>query len=185
MSQTTELITDRLRLVPPEITDGQDITAQINSTEDIARNIFNIPWPYTAADAENWLSVCHEGWENRTSFRFAVKDKDTGQFMGMIGLLPDTAHQKAEVGYWLGKDFHGFGYATEALKTVIQFGFENLTLNKIFATHFAHNPASGKVLQKAGMKHEGFLKQEYRHREIFQDVHRYGILRKEWKDIMR
>lgn len=175
-----ELRTSRLLLVPPAETDLDDITAQINSTEEIAGNIFNIPSPYTITHAQNWLSICCEGWENGTAFRFAIREQKTGQFMGMIGLHPVKEHFKAEVGYWLGQEFHGRGYAAEALKAVLEFGFETLQLNKIYATHFAHNPASGKVMLKAGMKHEGFLKQEYYHQNLFQDVHRYGILKSDW-----
>lgn len=183
MQQHPDLLTDRLLLTPPSQSDLEDITAQINSTEEIPRNIFNIPNPYTLADAENWLAICHEGWKSGSAFRFALRDKRSGRFIGMIGLHPVNEHRKAEVGYWLGKEFHGRGYAGEALMAVLRFGFETLDLNKIFATHFTQNPASGKVMEKAGMKHEGFLKQEYYHQNEFQDVHRYCILKSQWQPV--
>lgn len=75
MQQHPDLLTDRLLLTPPSQSDLEDITAQINSTEEIPRNIFNIPNPYTLADAENWLAICHEGWKSGSAFRFALRDK--------------------------------------------------------------------------------------------------------------
>src|SRR5690606_42120414 len=106
-----ELRTSRLLLVPPAETDLDDITAQINSTEEIPRNIFNIPNPYTLADAENWLAICHEGWKSGSAFRFALRDKSSARFIGMIGLHPVNEHRKAEVAYWLGKESHETGRA--------------------------------------------------------------------------
>src|SRR5690606_33270951 len=123
-----ELYTHHLLLNQPTESDLEDITAQINSTEEIPRNIFNIPDPYTPADAENCLAICHEGWKSGSAFRFALRYKSSGRFIGMIVLQPMNEHRKAEVGYWLGKEFHGRGYAGEVLMAVLRYGFETLDL---------------------------------------------------------
>jgi len=59
-------------------------------------------------------------------------------------------------------------------------GFGHLRLNRIFATHFGHNPASGRVLQKLGMRYEGCQRAHYRKFDQFADSELYGILRSEW-----
>ena len=73
--------------------------------------------------------------------------------MGLIGIHHwDKANQKAEIGYWLGKEFWNKGYVTEAMAEVLAFGFKVLNLNKMFANFFPHNPASGRVMEKSGMR---------------------------------
>jgi RimJ/RimL family protein N-acetyltransferase len=84
---------------------------------------------------------------------------------------------QAELGFWVGKPFWRLGYASEAASAVVQFGFESLGLNRIYAFHMARNPASGKVLEKLGMQREGILRQRVRKWERFEDVVAYAVLR--------
>ena len=69
---------------------------------------------------------------------------------------------------------------TEAARAVLDLGFERLDLLRIYATHFARNPASGRVMQKAGMVREGCLRQHVLRWDVPQDLVYYGILREEW-----
>ena len=73
------------------------------------------------------------------------------------------------------------GYATEAARAMLTFGFEVLELNRIFAEYYARNPASGRVMQKIGMTHEGMLRQHMFKDDRFEDSVVYGILRSEWE----
>ena len=98
-----------------------------------------------------------------------------------MGLRIDQAHRRAELGYWIGTPFWGRGIATEAAKEMLRYGFEELRLHRIFAEHFAHNPASGRVLAKIGMKHEGCHRRHVLKWGEFVDAEQYGILREEWK----
>ena len=84
------------------------------------------------------------------------------------------------MGVWIGVDWWGRGYATEASQTVLQFGFEVLSLNRIYAHHMLRNPASGRVLEKIGMKHEGILRERVRKWGVFEDVAILSVIRKEW-----
>jgi RimJ/RimL family protein N-acetyltransferase len=100
---------------------------------------------------------------------------------GALTLRIDRRHSRAELGYWIGKPYWGQGFATEATSAALRFGFGDLHLNRIFANHFTRNPASGRVLQKLGMKHEGIRRQHSRRWGEFLDSHSYGILRHEWE----
>ena len=93
----------------------------------------------------------------------------------------DDQHQHAELDYWLGVSYWGQGYATEAANEMLRYGFESLNLHRIFASHFGHNPASGRILTKLGMRHEGIQRQHIRKWDKFVDSELYGILRHEWK----
>ncbi|MBW8359927.1 MAG: GNAT family N-acetyltransferase [Weeksellaceae bacterium] len=176
MQKYPELQTDSLLLNQPTESDLDDFILQINSTEDFSKNLFNIPFPYTREDADKWFAACNAGIESGESWRFAIREKAVGKLIGIIGLHHNMEHHKAEIGYWLGREYWGKGYLTEALKAVLIFGFGELKLNKLYATHFLYNPASGRVMQKAGMEYEGLLKQEYFHQGEFLDVHRYFML---------
>ena len=86
------------------------------------------------------------------------------------------------MGYWIGTAYWGNGYCSEAAKSVLTYGFEVLGLHKIHARHMDPNPASGRVLAKIGMRHEGFLKEHYKKWNTFTDYHEYGILATEYRN---
>src|SRR5262249_53345409 len=92
----------------------------------------------------------------------------------------DTEHCQAEMGFWVGVEFWGKAYATEASAATLRFGFEQLNLNRIHAHHMVRNPASGRVLEKIGMKREGLLRQRVRKWGVFEDVVSLAILQEDW-----
>ena len=102
--------------------------------------------------------------------------------MGAIGLHVEHFHQRAEIGYWLGVPYWGKGYATEAAKAVIGYAFETLGVQRVFAFHFTRNPASGRVLARAGMQREGTMRQHLVKWDERVDVDYYGILRDDWME---
>jgi RimJ/RimL family protein N-acetyltransferase len=92
----------------------------------------------------------------------------------------EPAHRRAELGYWIGVPHWSRGYATEAARAALHYGFETLQLERIFASHFRHNPASGRVLKKLGMRHEGCLRAHILKWGEFVDLEAYGLLRSEF-----
>ena len=177
------LITERLILSRPVEGDMQHIIHYLDSDKIYSENTANIPYPYKEADAEFLIhGVVDKGFENETDFVFAIRNKENGLIMGLIGIHHwDKANQKAEIGYWLGKEFWNKGYVTEAMAEVLAFGFKVLNLNKMFANFFPHNPASGRVMEKSGMKQEAVLRQEIYKNEKFLDFVRYSILKEDFK----
>lgn len=86
------------------------------------------------------------------------------------------------MGYWIGKPFWGKGYITEALKAVLAFGFDKLQLNRIEAHHLDFNEASGAVLMKVGMRHEGILRKHVKKNGEFYDIVLFGLISQDYKD---
>lgn len=171
----------------PEIKTERLILSQLKEedldlvTEYLQNRIFsdltsNIPYPYTRQDAEFWLKMSGAAFDKNTGFTFAVRNKE-GQIMGAVG-LHDRDDDKAELGYWMGIPFWNKGYITEAAKAVIDFGFKELHVNKIYATCFLHNPASGRIMEKAGMEQEALLKQHLKKDDEYFDVMMYSVFRK-------
>ncbi|MGE8555105.1 MAG: GNAT family N-acetyltransferase [Chryseobacterium jejuense] len=135
----------------------------------------NIPYPYTEDDAKFWLKMSKDAFENKTGFTFGIRNKEE-QLIGAIG-LHDRDDDKAELGYWIGIPYWNKGYVTEAAKAIVNFGFEELELNKIYATHLIHNPASGKIMEKIGMEKEALLKQHVKHDNEYFDLVMYSIFK--------
>jgi [ribosomal protein S5]-alanine N-acetyltransferase len=148
---------------------------------DIAYNTLVIPYPYPEGAAEEWIGRTQELGDKGQDFTFAVTRKADSLFMGACGIGLNPEHRRADIGYWLGKPFWGQGYMSEAARRVIQFGFEELDLNRIYAAYFTRNPASRRVMEKAGMTYEGAHRQMFLKWGEFVDVGVCAILRAEWK----
>lgn len=109
---------------------------------------------------------------------FAIRLLADGPLIGCVGLRDiDLEHQQAELGFWIGREWWGRGYAREAAAAMVQFGFDSLGLNRICAHHMVRNPAAGKVLQAVGMRQEGVLRQRVRKWGLYEDVVLYALLR--------
>lgn len=100
--------------------------------------------------------------------------------IGATGLQINGSNQLCELGYWVGKPFWGKGYCTEAARELLRYGFETLGINRIQARHMVKNPASGRVMEKIGMKLEGILRQSLFRWDKFEDVAMYSILKEEY-----
>ncbi|MBP1732518.1 MAG: family N-acetyltransferase [Deltaproteobacteria bacterium] len=131
------------------------------------------PHPYTEADARHWIESV---LSVRPETNFAVDV--CGEAIGGIGfdLKTDVERYSAEVGYWLGEEFWGRGICTAALKEATPYALETYGLNRIFAVPFAHNLASIRVLEKAGYRREGFLRQSAYKDKRFVDQAVYAYL---------
>ncbi len=170
------LSTDRLTLGKITYSDIPNIVKYANH-KSISDNTLTMPYPDTEDHAVFWINMSNQGFSSQEQFIFGIFLKETNAFIGGMGLHVDKTHHKAEMGYWIAESFWNLGYATEAGKAVIQFGFEVLNLHKIYATHFPFNPASGKVLLNIGMTFESDLKQHYLKNGKYQDVRQYCIIR--------
>lgn len=136
------------------------------------------PFPYTDDDADAWLSqACNQPIE--TNFVIANEK----ELIGAIGinLQDDVNRFTAEIGYWLAEPFWGKGITTLAVKKFTQFAFENFELNRIYANVFDGNPASEKVLMKAGYLKEGTLRKAVFKEGKFLDQYIYAILKEEFQ----
>lgn len=176
MSVHPTLETERLRLRPYREADSDELIPLINRKE-VAATTLRIAHPYTEQDAGRFLAMA----QDPDKIWLAVTLRDDGRQIGGIGLRVDMEHQHAELGYWLGVSYWGHGYATEASRQMLRYGFKTLGLHRIFASHFAHNPASGRILRKIGMRYEGCQRQHLRKWNQFVDSELYGLLRDEWE----
>ncbi|MDB6113872.1 MAG: GCN5-related N-acetyltransferase [Lacunisphaera sp.] len=174
------LETARLRLRPYARADAADLQ-RLAGHPAVAATTQNIPHPYPDGAAEKWIATHPARWLAHEGLVFACTLKDTGELLGSIGLVIEEAHEKAELGYWVGVRHWNRGYTTEAARAVVGFGFETLGLNRIQSRHFANNPASGRVMEKAGLRREGVSAGAIRKGGVFHDLVFYGLLRADWR----
>ena len=101
--------------------------------------------------------------------------------LGALACGVRRQHQHAELGYWLGVPYWGQGYATEAARELLRYGFEDAWSASHLRFAFQAESASGRVLAKLGMRYEGCQREHLRKWEQFVDSELYGILRQEWQ----
>jgi len=169
------LETARLRLRPFVLTDAPHVRVLAGARE-VADTTLNIPHPYPAGAAETWIATHQPMWAAGHGAVYAVTDVADGGLLGAVSLVRTPAKESAELGYWLAVSAWGRGYATEAATAVCQLGFTTLGLHRIQARYLCRNPASGRVLQKLGMRDEGILRDAVSKWGRFEDVAVSAIL---------
>ena len=147
------LETKRLLLRAPALFDIAEMVA-LAGDYDVAKNLSRMPHPYDERNARDWIDRMAKARDEGEEFGFAIARKDDGAFMGGCG-IHKRDHGAFEFGYWLGKPFWGKGYATEAARRLVAFGFMELRMEIMIAGHFHDNPASGRVLEKLGCTPNG------------------------------
>lgn len=169
------LNTNRLTLRPFRMEDAPDVR-QLAGDIAVAATTLNIPHPYEEGLAEAWIATHREKVENGEMVVYAVTLRDSDKLVGAISIAMKE-HDRGEMGYWIGKPYWNQGYATESARAMIALGFEVLGLNKISASHLVGNPASGRVMEKAGMEYEGCSPQHVKKWGEYKDLKFYGLLR--------
>jgi len=177
--QDTLLTTARLVLRPFALTDAADVQ-RLAGARQVADTTLLIPHPYPDGAAEQFIAGTHAELEKGENYVLAITLRTTGELCGSIGLKVAAKHERAELGYWIGVPFWNRGYCTEAAQALLRFGFETVRLNSVNAHHFVRNAASGRVLQKLGMRYEGHLREHVKKGDRFEDLHCYSILRSDW-----
>ncbi len=178
---TQRIETERLILRRFTAEDAEDMYSNWASDPEVTRFL---TWPahssvdITRAVLKNWMERYRDGGY----FNWAIVWKKTGSIIGSISvvkLLEET--EAADIGYCIGRVFWGQGIMPEALRAVIRYLFETVSLNRIAACHDVRNPKSGRVMGKAGMIQEGILRRSGRNNQGICDEAWHAIIREDWE----
>lgn len=143
--------TPRLALRPLRDADAETLFILLESDPCIAAMAVHIPYPCPQSLIRSWIASLDDNWQSGKSITFALCLRPEGQVIGAISLSAlDSAYP--EVGYWLGTEYWGYGYSTEACLAICQFAFGQLGLDRLYGCHKDGNTASGKVLLKSGFE---------------------------------
>lgn len=172
--------TKRLILRPFKLSDSK-IVQGLAGDSKIAETTLNIPHPYMDGMAEAWINTHKENLINEKSITYAIVKKETEELMGAISLMAiNNTHKKAELGYWVGVPYWNKGYCTEASQAIVELGFKELNLNRIYALSMECNNGSWRVMEKIGMKYEGTRRQDVFKNGKAIDLRSYAILREDF-----
>ncbi len=144
--------TERLALRPLTLADAPRVGELIGAWA-VARMLSRVPFPYPPGRAAEWITTHDDGRVRGESFPFAVTLHN--KLIGGIGLEESRERGQFRFGYWIAASYWGFGYATEAAKAALGFGFGWLGLAAVGASRYVDNEASGRVLDKLGFVETG------------------------------
>jgi len=177
---TVTLETERLILREFEEKDA-DAVFRNWASDDAVTKYLTWPTHRTVADSAGYMQFCVNSYREPDSYQWGIVLKETGELFGNISVVKlNEDIDAAELGYVIGRSFWGNGYMAEAVKAVIAFLFDEVGANRISARHDPDNPNSGRVMQKAGMKYEGTLRQCDRNNRGIVDCAVYSILKREY-----
>ena len=141
-----EISTERLTIKKLSALDKARLTELIGDPR-VSEKLSNVPYPYTDEDAEYWMGIVHSSEFNLNIFH-------DGLLIGGIGLTPQ-GDGCCELGYWLGFEYWGKGYATEACNALLDYTSAETCFRQVRANVYEDNSASSNVLEKVGFKQTG------------------------------
>lgn len=149
---------------------------------NVSRALFDrFAFPYTERDAERWIAIATAAEPDQDlHFAITVDDEAVGGMSAMRGR--ENARFTAEIGYWLGEEHWGRGIATAALAAFADGLFRHTDIERLEAGVFTSNPASMRVLEKAGFTCEGIRRRMFRKNDAFEDDAMYALLRGDRRD---
>ena len=178
------LETPDLTLRKPAMKDVKDIF-QYASDPEVARYVL---WDPHRNQSETRRFVRELRMRIRSGFpsSWVVELRETGTVIGTIGFVwYSSENRSAELGYSFSRNYWNRGYATQAFHAVIDVLFRYLPLNRLEAQYDIRNPASGRVMQKCGLRQEGILRNRMINKGEYVDVGICSILRSEWENSQR
>lgn len=174
------LQTERLILKPYKLEYADEIFKVVKQKE-IADTTVMIPHPYPREAVDQWIHYLQRSFEQQTACEFAIFLKGDNRYIGNVGLVTiSKKHKSAEVGYFIDVNEWNKGYATEACIKIIEYGFYEYQLNRIYSRCMVRNIASRKVMEKAQMTWEGRHKQEILKNNVFEDIDYLSILAEDY-----
>ena len=174
------LETQRLILRPMRSEDAQDMYEYASRPEASAYTIWD---SHRSIDETRKFLACVEvNYARGEIENWGIEFEADGKFIGTCGFFFwDMPHRGAEIHYALSPDYSGRGLMTEAIQAVLRFGFERMGLHRIEAKCMVQNRASERVMQKAGMKFEGIMRDGIFAKGRYHDLKVYAVLEKEWE----
>lgn len=173
------LITSRLKLREILETDQENIFEYANDPDVTPFLMFDTH--RTKEDSLSFIVFAGNEFKNQTSIIWGIELIEEKKMIGTIDLRGfKNGHRCGEIGYVINKKYWNKGFVTEAMKSVIKYGFEQLNLNRI-ESHCEHeNMGSWKVMEKCGLKYEGTLREKVFIKNRFRSMKMYSILKAEW-----
>lgn len=172
--------TENLLLRKLKLEDEHDIFEYAQDSE-VTKYVMWEPH-FSSVESLYFIQIVIGQYNQNQPSSWGIEHKKDKKLIGTIGFTNwAKEHKRAEIGFVISRNYWNKGYATEALKRIIKFGFIEMQLNRIEARCEVSNVASSKVLDKVGMKCEGILRNQMFVKEKFRDYKIYSILKNEFR----
>lgn len=175
-----QLQTDRLCLRALERGDSARISSLADDWE-VVKQTASVPYPYRKWHARGWIKGVQQRWQEGSEFAFAIEPKEHGNVIGVVSTAVSEDEKFCpppntwEIGYWLGQEYWGKGYAGEAVSAVIDFASTQLKANRLEAQVFVDNRASARLLERRSFAQEGTVSRDLPDRGGERLIYRYGL----------
>jgi ribosomal-protein-serine acetyltransferase len=184
-----ELETQRTILKKYNAKDGEIFFAFVGKNKDRMLNSF----PIILSSIHDEFSVNYfikrkiEEWDERSAFNFAIWHKENGNYIGHISIKNiDWMIPRGELAYIISEEYEGKGIMSEAVKTLIRFGFSELLLSKLFLRILTDNEKSIRLAEKCGFSKEGLLRKDHRtFMGELVDLYYYGLTKEDYQKISK
>ena len=160
-----EILTERLKLRQFTIEDAKKVQI-LAGQKEVSNVTANIPTPYPDGLAEKWIAQHDSNFISGSLATYAITLRENSELIGCVSML-NLNSEMPELGYWVGLEFWGNGYCTEACIALINFCESAFGLKSIYGKHLSRNPASGRVMEKCGLSYlskdigkNGFMEHE-------------------------
>jgi len=178
------LETERLLMRTPTLADAEAVCAFCDDP-DCSWGGYGIPHPASLEQSQSWIRKCGEKLDEEACYAFLLVRKDDGAVVGDVTLNRDATRNVGDIGYILGEEFRGAGFAYEAAVELLRFAFESIELHRVYATCWGRNERSAHILEKLGFTREGVLREHALKWGRYEDDVYYGLLRREWEQQQR
>ena len=162
-----------------------DAEPMFNNWAGDCENVKYVSWKAhkSLSETQKIVSDWIQGYSNLDYYRWVITLKDSGHVIGEISVIDfSDCDECCEIGYILSKKYWNMGFMTEALNAVIRYLFEKVGFHRVQLRHDVSNPASGRVMQKNGLKYEGTLRHSRKDNQgNYCDTSIYSILKFEFK----
>ncbi len=171
--------TERLILRCPVPADAERISLLLGNW-NVAHWVVRVPYPFRPEHAAAWIARSAEERAAGIGWPYLVTLREGGTMIGSMDLSIEGDSTAGALGYWLGEDYWGQGYASEAAAAMIGFAFDMLKLSEVSANALPDNRRSIRVLEKAGMRHVGSQVEDTIERGRV-DTELFSIKRSAWR----
>ncbi len=172
--------TPRLLLELPSLRRAREYPPLLGDPQ-VSRWLLRVPFPYRVSDARGFILRAGRTRSEGTDLALALVDRATDRLVGGIGIHGiEWKHGHGEIGYWIGRPYWGYGYASEAVQGLVAVSFRSLRLHRVEAGIFRGNSGSENVLRKAGFSPEGVRRESFRKEGAWIDDMLFGLTRSEW-----
>ena len=174
------LSTARLLLRALEMDQAETLFHLANGPK-IADNTASIPSPYTLEIAQDFIAGMPEKFRSAHLLSLGMHRRDNGELIGIVSLRIKPDHLYGHLGGWVAADVRNQGYAAEAARALMDYGFTELGLHRVGSQCFSRNKESARVMEKIGLRYEGCMRQAFLKNGVYEDLLGFATVRDDWE----